>query len=238
MEVILDELMPIEFFAHGGIVKIAISDEAFIKEFGLKKKYTFFDYKSYIRFFGNLYMAYSAARKGTNLYEHQKQVNKMLTVTPSIGKYEYVVDLEYDRISTYELAKFYFSRDKSDIEIDARDPYGIKNVNFSTITETDNRWNDFTRQRLERGFDSSELWNLDGTISKFIYPRLKAFYEVTKEEPCYPDGMTHEEWLGILEKMVTGFEILSKDARRTDDEMVLINEALELFGKHFLSLWN
>ena len=238
MEVILDELMPIEFFAHGGIVKITVNDEKLIKDFNLKKKYTFFDYKSYIRFFRNLYMSYSASQPGTNSYEHNKQVNKMLTVTPSIGKYEYVVDLEYDRVSTYELAKFYFSRDKSEIEIDARDPYGIKNVNFSLVEETDERWNEYTKQRLERGFDNSELWNLDGTFAKFIYPRLKAFLEATKECPQRPEGITYEQWISILEKMVNGFELLSRDAIRTDDEMELINDALKLFAEHFLNLWN
>ena len=49
MEVILDELTPFEFFSHGGIVKLTVSDEL-SKECSVKKKYTFFEYKTYMRF--------------------------------------------------------------------------------------------------------------------------------------------------------------------------------------------
>ena len=42
MEVILDELTPFEFFSHGGIVKLTVSDEL-SKECNVKKKYTFFE---------------------------------------------------------------------------------------------------------------------------------------------------------------------------------------------------
>lgn len=71
-------------------------------------------------------------------------------------------------------ASFYY-RDISNY-LPEKDPYGIKNVNFSLIDNTDDRWEDYKKQRLERGFDNSELWSLDSTIAEFVYPRLKAFY--------------------------------------------------------------
>lgn len=37
------------------------------------------------------------------------------------------------------------------------DPYGIKNVNFSLISKDDNRFEAYKKQRLERGFDDSEM---------------------------------------------------------------------------------
>ena len=62
----------------------------------------------------------------------------------------------------------------------AFDPYGVENINFSLdLKEDDERKEIFKKQRLERGFDETELWNLDTTILKFILPRLKAFKENT-----------------------------------------------------------
>ena len=46
-----------------------------------------------------------------------------------------------------------------------------------------------------------------------------------------------DEWVSILERMVKGFELLSLDEMKTNDEDVIIEEALDLFRKHFHSLW-
>ena len=235
MEIILDELTPVEFFNHGGIVKITIKDDNLVKECNLKKKYTFFDYKSYIRFFRNLYMTYTHNHSDDNSYECYKYINGCVELNPSIGNSEYVVDLNYDRVRSYEVARFYYSYDRNEPEVEQRDPYGIKNVCFSLINEDDDRWEKYTKQRLERGFDNSELWNLDGTIAKFIYPRLKAFVE--NSNGIYPDGVEEEEWKSILDKMVKGFELISSDRIKTDDEEKLESEALELLCKYFFCLW-
>lgn len=236
MEVILDELTPFEFFSHGGIVKITVSDEL-SKECNVKKKYTFFEYKAYIRFFRNLYMTYIHNHSDEKTYDAYTYVNSNVSLTPTIGNAEYVIDLKYDRVRTYEIAKFYYSHDKNETSVEPRDPYGIPNVCFSLIDETDDRWGEYTKQRLERGFDDSETWSLDGTISKFIYPRLKAFLEDTKRLSCHPASIDFDEWVSILEKMVKGFELLSLDEMKTNDEDVIIEEALDLFRKHFYSLW-
>lgn len=236
MEVILDELTPFEFFSHGGIVKITVSDEL-SKECNVKKKYTFFEYKAYIRFFRNLYMTYIHNHSDEKTYDAYTYVNSNVSLTPTIGNAEYVIDLKYDRVRTYEIAKFYYSHDRNETSVEPRDPYGIPNVCFSLIDETDDRWDEYTKQRLERGFDDSETWSLDGTISKFIYPRLKAFLEDTKHLSCHPVSIDFDEWVSILEKMVKGFELLSLDEVKTNDECVIIEEALDLFRKHFYSLW-
>ena len=57
MEIILDELYPVEFFNHGGIVKLAVVNDEIINDYKVKKKYVFFDYKSYSRFFRCLYLS-------------------------------------------------------------------------------------------------------------------------------------------------------------------------------------
>ena len=236
MEVILDELTPFEFFSHGGIVKLTVSDEL-SKECNVKKKYTFFEYKEYIRFFRNLYMTYIHNHSDEKTYDAYTYVNSNVSLTPTIGNAEYVIDLKYDRVRTYEIAKFYYSHDRNEPSVEPRDPYGIPNVCFSLIDETDDRWGEYTKQRLERGFDDSETWSLDGTISKFIYPRLKVFLEYTKRLSCHPVGIDFDEWVPIIERMVKGFELLSSDEVKTNDEYVIIEEALDLFRKHFHSLW-
>ena len=58
MEIILDELYPVEFFNHGGVVKLTVVDDEIINDYKVKKKYVFFDYKSYSRFFRSLYLSY------------------------------------------------------------------------------------------------------------------------------------------------------------------------------------
>lgn len=236
MEVILDELTPLEFFSHGGIVKITV-DENLANECNVKKKYTFFDYKSYVRFFKNLYMTYLHNHSEENTYNLYKIVNEGLTLNPSIGTSEYVVDLKYDQVRSYETARFYYSYDRRDPEIQPRDPYGIPNVCFTIIDNDDSRWEEYEKQRLQRGFDDSETWNLDATISRFIYPRLKAFVEDVKVIKCYPPEMTYDDWITILEKMLKGFEILSQDNERTEDECKIIETALDLFREYFHNLW-
>lgn len=236
MEVILDELTPPEFFNHGGIVKVTI-DDALIKECNVKKKYTFFDYKTYSRFFRNLYMTYVHNHSDENTYDLYKEVNSLITLSPSIGTSEYVVDLKYDQVRTYDIAKFYYSYDRRDPEVHSRDPYGIPNVCFSLVDEEDSRWEKYTYQRLERGFDDSETWSLDGTIAKFIYPRLKVFIEDTKKLNVYPAHLTFDKWIDILEEMLKGFEILSQDTERTDDEKKIIERSLDLFREYFHNLW-
>jgi hypothetical protein len=88
-------------------------------------------------------------------------------------------------------------------------------------------------QRLSRGWDDSDCWNLDETIAEFVLPRLKKF----KENPfgC-PSTLTEKEWDTILGKMVHAFEkSLSFHLTKEEDEEV--QEGLNLFAEYFFSLW-
>jgi len=238
MEVILDELTPVEFFNHGGIVKVVINDDTIVKECNIKKKSTFFEYKPYVRFLNNLYMIHQHNHPEINTYDLYQHINESIELKPSIGHSEYVVDLKYDQVRSYETARFYYSHDRTEPEVTPRDPYGIPNVCFSLIDDSDDRWAKYTKQRLERGFDNSEIWNLDGTIAKFIYPRLKVFLEHTQEVNSHPGDMEYEEWEDILKQMVLGFELISSDRIKTDEENKLQEKTLELFSKYFFNLWN
>ena len=118
------------------------------------------------------------------------------------------------------------------------DTYGIKNVNFSLIKEGDPRFEDFKKQRLERGFDSSELWSLDCTIASFIAPRLKAFRENSGDSPM---GKSRTEWEKILDEMIEGFEIYPNhfnwSSEESNQNWSKVYKALEYFHKYFFNLW-
>lgn len=119
-------------------------------------------------------------------------------------------------------------------------------------------------QRHRRGFDDTEVWNLDKTFSKFICPRLKVFIENEPHgfpanlEICYPSELTGDErldhyyelWLDILRKMLKAFQ-LAKDEDAWYDSLGhtptkedwqkysdTIDEGLQLFVKHYLGLWD
>jgi hypothetical protein len=63
-------------------------------------------------------------------------------------------------------------------EVRKIDPYGIPNVCFTNVDKADanlklrDKW---FRQRVKRGFDDTELWDLSITLLKFLQPRLRAW---------------------------------------------------------------
>lgn len=111
------------------------------------------------------------------------------------------------------------------------DPVNIPNVNFSLEVNDEKRTELFKQQRLERGFDDTETWNLDLTISRFILPRLKVFKEKTIG---YPPELTFEEWQDIIQKMIDYFEAKSNEDNFLED---IDSEGFDLFCKYFESLW-
>ena len=116
---------------------------------------------------------------------------------------------------------------------------GIPNICFSLTKEDDKREKEYKKQRIERGFDNSELWSLRDTIGNFILPRLKAFKENKVGFPaCFE---TDEEWRKILSKMVIAFELLVRDSGTFDltkGEMKQYDKGMKLFHEYFLNLWN
>lgn len=116
-----------------------------------------------------------------------------------------------------------------------KDPYGIKNINFSTFkarTASEEELKKWELQRYERGFDDTEIYDLDDTIIKFLLPRLKVFREI--HGSAVPQGLTVEQWNKILDEMIYGFEYyLNSD----DIETKEYDKALDLFKTYFESLW-
>ena len=88
----------------------------------------------------------------------------------------------------------------------SKDPYGINNVNFSLITPDNTKWWDkFAKQRLEYGFDDTEIWNLDLTIAKFILPRVERLQKTFTGYPGFLHG--EDEWKEILGKICKAFRL-------------------------------
>ena len=105
----------------------------------------------------------------------------------------------------------------------------------SEISADDERQPIWAKQRAERGFDNTELWNLDVSIARFVLPRLKAFAE---DLHGYPADLTEETWKAELNKMIAAFELSTEVFSPTDEQSVAIEAGLDSFREHFHSLWS
>lgn len=111
---------------------------------------------------------------------------------------------------------------------------------------------EYRKEREERGFDSTELWNLEYTLASYILPRLKAFRKDADDNIGYPcaiyddddfheDG--HEKWLGILDKMIESFQMVVDNVEELEwvyednVKFKTFSEGMHLFAKYFLNLW-
>lgn len=94
----------------------------------------------------------------------------------------------------------------------------------------------------KHGWDTTETWNLETTISCFIYPRLKSFSE---NLVGYPHNLTEKKWNKILKKMLFSFKHLSgnavddwETAEDYKETYKKIQKGLNLFSKYYQALWN
>jgi hypothetical protein len=91
-------------------------------------------------------------------------------------------------------------------------------------------------QRLTRGFDDRELWDLNLTMAKFVLPRLKAFRSCTRCHPCH---LTERQWHAELDTMVEAFELLNSHDRLSlsDSDSQKVRRGLRLLACRFETLW-
>lgn len=109
----------------------------------------------------------------------------------------------------------------------------------------------WTPQRLKRGFDDRDLWNLDATIItfivKFLEPRLKAFREMKSwGYPAYLESQ--EEWQSILQEILDGFKLIEENGSThlsiadslevQREQEAKMQRSIELFSKHWTNLWD
>lgn len=99
--------------------------------------------------------------------------------------------------------------------------------------ENDNRYNPD-----KEGFVDAEFFNLDYSLSLYIYSHLCYF-----RDNClngHPSSMTFEQWKSIIDKMIEAFKLqittdnewnVSKNKRKK------INYGMKLFIKYYNHLW-
>ena len=111
---------------------------------------------------------------------------------------------------------------------------GVPNVCFSLTDKDDNREKEFTKQRIERGFDDSETWSLRDTIAEFIIPRLERYIELSEDLI-----MRSEKDLEDLNSFLKAMKLLKKENEGiiSKDEERLIQRGLEVFPRVFIGLW-
>lgn len=114
-----------------------------------------------------------------------------------------------------------------------------KDVSFSLDDGTFEDSPLYAKQREERGWDDTEVWNLDYSISSFILPRLKVFRKI---HHGHPSNLSENEWEEYLDKMILAFELnLSYEDLASDDleeKESEIKEGLALFAEYFNQLWD
>jgi len=102
----------------------------------------------------------------------------------------------------------------------------------------------------EEGFVDAEHFSLDTSLSLYIYSQLCYFREYCADfgTPC---GMTHEQWLRIVDAMIEAFKLmiveedyserwlLSKKEQYylSKNQQKKINFGLKMFIKYYHNLW-
>ncbi len=110
--------------------------------------------------------------------------------------------------------------------------------------------------------DNFDCWSLDYTLARIIHPALIRLKETKHGYPeLWEDGMvTHhnwdrqlhfdfidedietnyliDKWNGVLDKMIYSFGKIMEDDYFDNEEWEKIQEGLDLFSKHYTSLWD
>jgi hypothetical protein len=98
----------------------------------------------------------------------------------------------------------------------------------------------YKKQRDERGFDDTETWHLDKSLTFFLIPRLKRFIELNNG---FPSGQTEESFNEKLNFILKSFE---EYYYNENDEVSLelekerlsnAKKAAALLGEIWFDLW-
>lgn len=96
-------------------------------------------------------------------------------------------------------------------------------------------------QRITRGWDDSDTWSLDYTMSKFILPRMKRlkWFIQNHDMGGYPSGISYEEWIMILNRIIWSLEFHLYDNNKScsQEDWDRHQEGIELLGKWYGNFW-
>lgn len=97
--------------------------------------------------------------------------------------------------------------------------------------------------RIRNGYPISDLWSLDYALAKLILPRLIQFKK--HSIMSYPmDFKSTKEWHKCIDKMIWSMDYIANDREMEynlsdhNKNEKKCQKGLELFSKHFQSLWD
>jgi len=104
-------------------------------------------------------------------------------------------------------------------------------IQLNSVDWIRNRW-----LRYRRGVGCCDLFSYDAYIARVIARDLKVF---KKRKGGYPSILTEESWDAALDEMIFGFEHIEKCEGLISDcpDCERSQKGIELFAKHFKSLW-
>lgn len=106
----------------------------------------------------------------------------------------------------------------------------------SELPADDDRQALWAQQREERGFDNTELWNLDVSIARFIRPRLIAFKKTCQSHPA---SLDEASWTAAIDSMIEAFDLYAQGTlMHSTENQAKIDVGLQNFQKYFQHLWN
>lgn len=95
----------------------------------------------------------------------------------------------------------------------------------------------FFFQRLIRGWDDAETWNIDDTVAIFTLPRLRRFARLR----CgCPTEISDAQWTKIIDQIIWSMEYIANGNHYVvadEEDREKLQNGLDLFGKWFLNLW-
>ena len=97
--------------------------------------------------------------------------------------------------------------------------------------KTDDRQKKWREQRKNRGFDDTEIWNLDGSFACLMLPRVKLYVERC---PFIKDS----KWRKDMGAIIFALELMaSGDCIFDTEQDAAIDNGLKKFAKHIRGMW-
>ena len=104
------------------------------------------------------------------------------------------------------------------------------------------------KQRIKRGYNDEDVWNLDNYFLEVFIPALKQLRDTKHGIPtifCYDedgneidDDVAEKAWNTELNKMIGHFEAIQLYDGDGNENQHHIDEGMKLFAKYFTCLWD
>lgn len=112
---------------------------------------------------------------------------------------------------------------------------GVPNVCFSLPHEGKSRIKKYKKQRIKRGFDDTETYDLSHTISSFIIPRLERYEKLANEMLLRDKELTDK-----IKEFLCALKLITRDEGShlwNEEENKQVQKGLNHFPDIFMTLW-